>query len=229
MSVSDLLAKSSLPTSFRGYARPATDELLGEIESSYRELVDERNEARLDLDRAEARIAELESLLADHDKQRQAVSDALISAERLRAEIENQANSVKTAAETEADDIVARAEHKADAIRRDAEAQADALVGDVQRALKVRQDEAETFLHDTKEQLSSLVRDLLGRIESSWDLTDASRSESEPDARERGPESEADAREGTAELEPPAPAEAELEPAAQVLAREAAGGRAAPS
>jgi cell division septum initiation protein DivIVA len=167
VSVEDVINGSPIPTSLRGYTRSTVDGLLKEIEKSYRELATERDAARLSLEQAGARISELESQVIDQYRQRQAVSDALISAEQLKAAIEGEVSSIKAAAETEAAEILARAKSEADVVRQNAEAQADLLVNEAQRTLKARQDEAESFLEDTKERFSSLVRDLLERVESS--------------------------------------------------------------
>jgi len=167
-----------LPVAFRGYAREETDALLRQVEESYRALVSERDDLRARLETAERERGELERELAEHRKQSRAVGDALIAAERLKAESEQEAAAIRARGEEEAAALKAEAERErsgaregaereAESILREAEAKAQRLVEEVQRNLEERQHEAEHFLDDTKERLSSLVRDLLGKLGSS--------------------------------------------------------------
>jgi cell division septum initiation protein DivIVA len=168
-----------LPVSFRGYDLDATDALLRQLEAGFRTLLAER-------DRVEGRVAELERELAEHRDQSQAVGNALIRVEELKALSERDARETKEDAEREAGEIRVQAEQDAEALRatvdaevsemratarreaegavREAEARAARLIADVERQLQERQHEAEDFLDDTRERLSSLVRDLFGRV-----------------------------------------------------------------
>ena len=215
MPADDFANIPELPVSFRGYDRAATDALLSDLEESYRALLTERDDAKSRVAEMETKLTELERELAEHREQSQAVSDALITAEQLKAlgerdgqslkdeaereaaEIRAQAeqhaealratvdaemsevraaaqreaeavgqetDAVKAQAEQDAAEIRARAEREADEVVREAESRAARLVADVERDLQERQHEAEDFLDDTRERLSSLVRDLFGRV-----------------------------------------------------------------
>jgi len=169
MSSDDLPRSPDLPTAFRGYARNATDAFLFALEESFHRLTAERDQLRV-------RVEELGRELAHHEQQVQAVGDALVGAQiiaataRAQAELEAEeivrdAEARKSEAVREAADIRARAEQDAAATIRDAEATAARVVAEMQRGIEEHEREAQT-LDDTRERLSSFVRDLLGRVTS---------------------------------------------------------------
>ena len=215
MPADDFANMPELPVSFRGYDRAATDAFLSDLEASYRALLTERDDAKGRVAEMETKLTELERELAEHREQSQAVSDALITAEQLkalgerdgqslkdeaereaaetraqaeqhaenlRAAADNEVSEVRAAAQQQAEAILrdadvakadteqqaaetlARAEREADEVVREAESRAARLVAGVERDLQERQHEAEDFLDDTRERLSSLVRDLFGRV-----------------------------------------------------------------
>lgn len=215
MPADDFANMFELPVSFRGYDRAATDALLSDLEESYRALLTERDDAKGRMAEMETKLTEFERELAEHREQSQAVSDALITAEQLKALSERDARILKEEAEREAAEIRTQAEHDAETLRaaadnevsevraaaqhqaetilrgadvakadteqqaaetlaraervadevvHEAESRAARLVAAMEHDLQERQHEAEDFLDDTKERLSSLVRDLFGRV-----------------------------------------------------------------
>ncbi len=165
-----------LGSSLRGYDRAQTDDFLQRLEDSFHKLVSERDALRSKADEAERKAAALETELAEHRERRQAVADALITAQSLANEVRaaaeqevaadrRDAATAKGDALQEAAEIRAGAQQEAADLLRDARTRADRLIDDVQRGIREQQHEAEHLLDDTKERLGSLVRDLLSRLE----------------------------------------------------------------
>ena len=163
MSLSDLLTGSTLPLRFRGYDRKTTDDLLREIESSYRVLLAERDEARASLDSAQQRVVELEHKVARHREHTQAISDALVAATQMKVEAEEAARAIKGEAKRAAAAIRRRAEQDADSIVREAESRAQAVVDEVEIGYRRSGKPKPKELGDAKERLATLMRDLLDR------------------------------------------------------------------
>ena len=171
MPADDFANMPELPVSFRGYDRAATDALLGNLEESYRALLTERDDANGRVAEMETKLTELERELAEHREQSQAVSDALITAEQLKALGERDARILKEEAEREAAEIRAQAEQHADALR----ATVDNEVSEVRAAA---QQEAETIAHGAraaKAQAEQEAGETLARAEREADaiLADA--------------------------------------------------------
>lgn len=171
-----------LPTAFHGYSREAVDKLLGELEESYRALIAERDELRAKLSDSSKRLDEASAQLENHARQEHVIADAMIEAERLKAESEQQASTIKgeaageaaetrrraaqaaqelrAAAERDAETTKQRASSEADELLRGARSHADRLVGEMEERLGERQRQAEELLDDVGARLGSLVRDL---------------------------------------------------------------------
>jgi len=175
MSAKEPETGNELPTAFRGYDREATDKLLRQVEERYNAATAEQGELRSRAERAEQRVHELEDELAAHRERTKAVGEALITAEKVKTESEREAAELRDRAQLEASVIRedaerqaaearAQAERDAEAIVREAESRRESLVQEVQRSLEARQHEAEHLLDDTRERLSTLVRDLLARV-----------------------------------------------------------------
>ena len=152
MPADDFANMPELPVSFRGYDRAATDALLGNLEESYRALLTERDDANGRVAEMETKLTELERELAEHREQSQAVSDALITAEQLKALGERDARILTEEAEREAAEIRARAELDAETLS----AAADSHVAEVRS--RAEQD-AEAILRDAEERRAQAERD----------------------------------------------------------------------
>ena len=117
---------------------------------------------------AEREAGEIRAQAEQHAEALRAAVDTELFAARAAAQREAEAAAqetyaAKAKAEQEAAEIRARAAREADEVVREAESRAARLVAAVERELQERQHEAEDFLDDTRERLSSLVRDLFGR------------------------------------------------------------------
>lgn len=177
-----IVPEGKLPTAFHGYARDPVDKLLAEIEESYRALIAERDELREKLEAESKRQGDLTAELEKRTRQERVIADAVIEAERLKAEADRQTSELKAAATRDAAETRERAEHEAQELRaaaeRDAEAakeraaseadellqaaqaHADRLVTEMEKRLGQRQRRAEELLEDVGARLGSLVRDL---------------------------------------------------------------------
>ena len=176
MPLEDFADARELPVSFRGYERASTDKLLRDLEEAYRALLAGRDEAKSQVAELEAQVAELERELAERREQADAVSDALIRAEQLKALSERDAQAIKEAADREAAEIRAQAEHDANMLRADADCEvvetrsraaheADELV----RVGETAKAEAEREAAETRERAerdaAAIVRDAESRAE----------------------------------------------------------------
>lgn len=163
MSTEHFAETATLPTAFRGYARDAVDELVKKMKDAEAALDEERETLTQRLVLTERRAEKLERQLEESRGQTQAVSDALISAERLKAASERRAEKIEEDARRAAGEARAFAERQAAEVIRQAEEQARLLVAEVQQSLDARRYEAEDFLEDAHQRLSSLMRDLVDR------------------------------------------------------------------
>ncbi len=161
-------AAPELPLSFRGYSREAIDAFLEQVEDGYLGLVAERDELRRQLE-------ELKQELADHRKRAQLVSDALVRAERVAAEVRADAEremeaekgeiaAVRSRTLREAEEVLAQAKEKAEAILTQAREDADRRADEVLQKLSDQQYEAEHLLDDTRARLATLVTDLIKQL-----------------------------------------------------------------
>src|SRR5262245_10740378 len=112
-----LIEARSLPVTFRGYERKATDDLFEELKKVLTTLVAER-------DSAQRRAEELESRFAALEQRESEITDALVVAARVQAESEReskqQADERIQAAEAEANRILERARARARSFEEDA-------------------------------------------------------------------------------------------------------------
>jgi cell division septum initiation protein DivIVA len=179
-------APHDLPVGFRGYDRASTDALLAQLEGLNSGLTRERAELVQQVD-------ELKVNLEDYRRRSEAVADALVTAQRMaidlrasaEAEIEEQRREVdgllaigeaelaeqRRELEGEREKLVdtgneirAEAREEATEIVREARIRADRLIDEVLDALRVYEGSTDEFLADSRNQLVSLVRDLIDRI-----------------------------------------------------------------
>jgi len=138
-----LIEERSLPISFRGYGRKATDALFEELKTAVSALASERDGIR-------ARVEELESRLPSVEQREKEISEALVLASRVRAESEREgkvtADEKIRAAEAEAERILAQATSRARAFEQEARS-------------------AEQLAARAREQLTSFLESLLTEIE----------------------------------------------------------------
>lgn len=169
MTETELDRDAALPTAFRGYARESVDSLLEEIEKGFRALVAERDELRAKLADATERLAERTTELERHAGQQQAIADALIEAERLRAEGEKQVSAMQADAmrdaadmrarlEQEGHELVAAAKRDVEGIQRDAELKAEAIV----REAESFRAQVETEMQERRARAEGEADELLG-------------------------------------------------------------------
>jgi cell division septum initiation protein DivIVA len=163
MSTEHFAETATLPTAFRGYARDAVEDLIKKMKDAEDALDEERGALTQRLVLTERRAEKLERQLEESRGQTQAVSDALIAAERLKAASERRAEKIEEDARRAAAEARTFAERQAAEILRQAEEHGKALVAEVQQSLDARRYETEDFLEDTHQRLSSLMRDLVDR------------------------------------------------------------------
>ena len=157
MPADDFANIPELPVSFRGYERAATDALLSDLEESYRALLTERDDAKSRVAETETKLTELERELAEHREQSQAVSDALITAEQLKALGERDGQSLKDEAEREAAEIRAQAEHDAETLRAAADNEVSEVRAAAQRQAEAILREADVAKADTEQQAAETL------------------------------------------------------------------------
>jgi cell division septum initiation protein DivIVA len=158
MSTDHLDRDVDFPTAFRGYAREPVDGLLEEIEKSYRTLLAERDDLR-------ARLADATARLERHVEQQQAIADALIEAERLKAAGEDEVRALKAEGAREIQELRSAAERDAEKIRREAELQAEAIVRDAETVKAGAAGEAEELLSDARARAARLVEETQQSLE----------------------------------------------------------------
>jgi cell division initiation protein len=180
--VAKLIRERSLPVSFRGYDRAATDAFLGEIEKAVDALLSE-------LGAGNARMAALEQHLADGEAKEQEITNALVIAGRVRADSERDAKE-------RADEIVRAAQAKADQVVEDARLKA--------AELKRELHETGALAERARARLKSFLQSLLAEVgrpagELDSELTDRARQAGdaaipEPEATAQAPSGESPPR-----------------------------------
>jgi len=167
----------ALPLVRRGYDPDATVALLENFERRLQAALAER-------DAAQARIAELEQEVTDAQAQRQAVVDALVIANRVRAESEREAEDWKEQTIREAETLRTAAKRTAEEIVRAAEADAHRIVdeararsGDLEHELR----SAGSLAEQTHFQLTAFLESLK-RLEPNGSPADGDRSADVPRA-----------------------------------------------
>jgi cell division septum initiation protein DivIVA len=154
-----------------------------ELEEKCRALETERDESQSKLAETAERLSVVEKELERHLERELAVADALIAAERLKAEGETHVEAMKlraaheatARAEREAEDLLREARLEAETIRaqaqaesndllQDARARADRLVEEVQLNLEQHQHQAEDFFAEARSRFGSLLRDLFDQV-----------------------------------------------------------------
>ena len=161
-------SKRDLPVGFRGYDRDATDEAFASLEKRHARERDDLNR------QIESLVQEVES----HRLRATAVADALVTAQKmamdLRTKAEADIEELRAEVEKEREALVeegaaikAEARQEATEIVREARIRADRLIGELVAVLETYQRDTDEFVTGTREQLNSLVSDLLGRIPGS--------------------------------------------------------------
>ena len=172
----DLAPNGKLPTAFHGYSREAVDSLLGKIEDSYRGVIAERDELRGNLADTNRRLDGVTAELEDHKRKERAISDAVIEAERLKANGEKQATAIKgeaagEAAETRrranqaAQELRTSAERDAERIRREAELEAEAIKRDAEAARDRAASESDELLRGAQSRADRLFGEMRQSLE----------------------------------------------------------------
>ena len=156
-----LLADRSLPVAVRGYDRAKTDQLLSQIDEELKTTLQRYNQAM-------SRVSDLERRLAEGQDREEAVTEALVLATQIRADIEREGKELRDKYTLEGEAIKDEAQRRADEIVKEAEANARSIVGDAElnaHAFDQRIREAEELAQRIRIHLTDFLRSMLDEVD----------------------------------------------------------------